>query len=36
MGARLLLAIFVGGAAGGLARAGLEQAWPGTATAGRG
>ena len=29
MGARLLLAILVGGAAGGLARAGLEQAWPG-------
>jgi CrcB protein len=25
---RLLLAIFTGGAAGGLARAGLEQAWP--------
>ena len=29
MGARLLLAILLGGAAGGLARAGLEQAWPG-------
>jgi len=28
MGARLLLAILLGGAAGGLARAGLEQAWP--------
>jgi fluoride exporter len=28
MGARLLMAIFLGGSAGGLARAGLEQAWP--------
>jgi CrcB protein len=28
MGARILLAIFVGGAAGGLARAGLERASP--------
>ena len=28
MGARLLPAIFLGGAAGGLARAALEQAWP--------
>ena len=29
MGARLLLAILLGGAGGGLARAGLEQTWPG-------
>ena len=28
MGVRLLLAIFLGGAAGGLARAALERAWP--------
>ena len=28
MRARLLLAIFLGGAAGGLTRAGLEQGWP--------
>jgi fluoride exporter len=28
MRARLLLAIFLGGAAGGLARAALEQGWP--------
>jgi CrcB protein len=29
MAMRILLAIFVGGAGGGLARAGLERAWPG-------
>ena len=28
MGRRLLLAIFLGGAAGGLARAALERGWP--------
>jgi CrcB protein len=28
MGARILLAIFAGGVAGGVARAALEQAWP--------
>ena len=28
MGGRLLLAIFLGGAGGGLARAALERAWP--------
>jgi CrcB protein len=28
MGTRILLAIFIGGAGGGLARAGLERAWP--------